>query len=315
MKVRFSILILASVSQNLKVSGLYFPLFQMVAFQIFGFSIYWYGIFYALAFILGYFGFTWMGKQQWFSAYPRIQKLLTEELEDLLFAIALGVIFGGRLGHVLIYGNGYYFSHLSEIFKVREGGMSFIWGILGVVVAIACFVKIKKLTQQDFLFLFDLILIFVPLGIFFGRFGNYLNQELYGIPLTQLPNRLSQTFNTLGLVHQYDKVDQLLRVNTNFLSMIFEGLWLFLAQILVAFRMVKQKKRKIWLLATNFLLFYSIIRFVLEYLRADSQMEIVGFLSKSQRFFLIFIVIALIIKYLLIKKNILLKLTDERCSK
>lgn len=98
----------------------------MVAFQVFGFSIYWYGIFYALAFMLGYVGFIWIGKQQRFRNAPKIQKLFTEEIEDVLFAIALGVIFGGRLGHVLIYGNGYYFSHLNEIFKVWEGGMSFI---------------------------------------------------------------------------------------------------------------------------------------------------------------------------------------------
>lgn len=287
----------------------------MVAFQLFGLSIYWYGIFYALAFILGYFGFTWIGKQERFSTSPRIQKLLTEELEDLLFAIALGVIFGGRLGHVLIYGNGYYFSHLSEIFKVREGGMSFIGGILWVVFSIALFVKLKNLTRKDFLFLFDLILIFVPLGIFFGRFGNYLNQELYGIPVSELPQRLSQVFSTFGLVHQYSRIDEIQRVNTNFLSMLFEGGGLFLAQLAVAFCMIRQWKRKIWHLATNFLLYYSLIRFVLEYLRADSQQEIIVFLSKSQRFFLIFILIALGIKFLLSRNQPLLAISDKKCLK
>ncbi|MDO4713658.1 MAG: hypothetical protein Q4B28_03240 [bacterium] len=49
-------------------------------------------------------------------------------------------------------------------------------------------------------------------------------------------------------------------------------------------------------MATNFLLYYSIIRFGLEYLRADSQMEQLAFLSKSQRFFLLFIIVAVVIK-------------------
>ena len=61
---------------------------------------------------------------------PKIQRFLTEGLEDLLLSIAIGVIFGGRLGHVLIYGDGYYFEHGQEIFKIWEGGMSFIGGIL-----------------------------------------------------------------------------------------------------------------------------------------------------------------------------------------
>ena len=60
----------------------------------------------------------------------KIQRFLTEGLEDLLLSIAIGVIVGGRLGHVLIYGDGYYFEHWQEIFKIWEGGMSFIGGIL-----------------------------------------------------------------------------------------------------------------------------------------------------------------------------------------
>jgi hypothetical protein len=108
------------------------------------------------------------------------------------------------------------------------------------VFSIALFVKLKNLTRKDFLFLFDLILIFVPLGIFFGRFGNYLNQELYGIPVSELPQWLSQVFSTFGLVHQYSRIDEIQRVNTNFLSMLFEGGGLFLAQLLVAFRMIRQ---------------------------------------------------------------------------
>lgn len=66
----------------------------MVAFTIFGFSIYWYGIFYALAFIIGYLGLSWIGKKNFFFSFPKIQKLLTQDLEDLIFSIALGVVLG-----------------------------------------------------------------------------------------------------------------------------------------------------------------------------------------------------------------------------
>ncbi len=146
---------------------------------------------------------------------------------------------------MLIYGNGYYFQHFGEIFKVWEGGMSFIGGILGVLVSVAVLCMLKRLTRKDFLMLFDLMLIFVPLGIFFGRFGNFLNQELYGIPISELPNWLNQIFSSLGLVHQYAKIDELQRVNTNFLSMILEGLLLFGIQIFGFWSAIQKKRRKI----------------------------------------------------------------------
>lgn len=271
----------------------------MVAFQIFWFSVYWYGIFYAVAFLLWYFWLAWIGKKRWFSNLPQVQYFLTEGLENLIFAIAIGVLVGGRLGHVLIYGEGYYFAHLTEIFKVWEGGMSFIGGIFGVVISIFLLCLMKKVSKKEFLVLFDLMLIFVPLGIFFGRFGNFLNQELYGIPLAELPDRLSQFFSSLGLWHYYPKVDGLLRVNTNFISMALEGILLFMIQVFVFFGMIRKKERKVWSLATNFLLFYSLIRFWLEYLRADSQLEFIGFFTKSQRFFLGFMGIALVLKWFL----------------
>lgn len=177
-----------------------------------------------------------MSKVNWF---------LTEGLEDLLLAIAIGVIVGGRLGHVLIYGNGYYFEHWAEIFKIWEGGMSFIGGILGVVSAVGILLWRKKMSRKEFLMLFDVILVIVPMGIFFGRFGNFLNQELYGIAISELPSRLSQIFSTFGLLHSYPKVDAVLRVNTNFLSMIFEGVMIFGVQVFVFWRQIKKRRRKV----------------------------------------------------------------------
>ena len=276
---------------------------KMVAFEIFGWSIYRYGIFYAMAFALGYIVLGWIGKRKVFENMPKVQYFLTEGLEDLILSIALWVIVGGRLGHVLIYGEGYYFEHWRDIFKIWEGGMSFIGGILGVVSSVGILFWTKKLTWKDFLTLFDVILLVVPLGIFLGRFGNFLNQELYGIPVEDLPVWLGQIFRTFHLVHVYPKVDQILRVNTNFLSMIFEGIMIFVAQVLVFVRQIKKKERKVWLLATNFLLFYSVVRFVFEYVRADSQMEIIGGMSKSQWFFVVFVMIAIFIRWKLGKKE------------
>jgi phosphatidylglycerol:prolipoprotein diacylglycerol transferase len=75
----------------------------MVAFQIFGVSIYWYGIFYFISFILGYCFLSYIGKKAYFKAFPALQQTLTQHLDTLMIFLLLGVLIGGRLGHVFIY--------------------------------------------------------------------------------------------------------------------------------------------------------------------------------------------------------------------
>ena len=275
----------------------------MVAFTIYGFPIYRYWIFYALAFVFGYLWWMWIGKKGWFKEYPKVQYFLTDGLEDLLFSIAVGVILWGRLWHAFIYNHNYYLQHLIEVFQIWKWGMSFIGGILGVVVCMGSYLRSQKASRKDMLILFDLILAFVPLGIFLWRFWNYLNQELYGIPVSLLPERFATTLKSLHLVHVYPNVDHFLRVNTNFLSMIFEWAILYVIQCCFFVKMIHKKSFKIWVMSTNFLLFYSLIRFFLEYLRADSQSEFVGIFTKSQRFFITFFIIAIIIKIYLSKQE------------
>ena len=273
----------------------------MVAFTIYWFPIYRYWIFYALAFIFWYFWLAWIGKKQWFKNYSTVQYFLTDGLEDLIFAIAVWVILWWRLGHVVIYNAGYYFQHLMEIFQIWKGGMSFIWGILGVVFCVGSLMVSKKAGGKDFLILFDLILVFVPLGIFLWRFGNYLNQELYGIPIQILPEWLGKLLGIFWFTHVYSNVDHFLRVNTNFLSMLFEGLLLYAFQACLFVKMIVKKNFKIWVLACNFLMCYSFVRFFLEYLRADSQLEFVWWFSKSQWFFVFFFIFAIVVRIYLYK--------------
>ncbi len=285
----------------------------MVAFTIFWFSIYRYGIFYAISFILWYFWLSRVGKKEWFKNYPKVQYFLTEGLEDFLLTIALWVVLGWRLGHVLIYWNWYYFSHPTEIFEVWKWWMSFIWGILGVVICLFSFLLYKKVSFKDIVILFDIVLVFVPFWILLWRLGNYLNQELYWIAITELPTQLAQFLNSLWLAHVYPQIDKIQRVNTNFLSMALEWLLILVSQIILLTRMVKKWEYRVWQLSTSFLLYYSIIRFFLEYLRADSQMEYIGFCTKSQRFFIIFIIIALVLKfYFNSKKDFYLSLTKTK---
>lgn len=91
----------------------------MVAFSIGTIHVYRYGIFYAIAFLAGYGFFTWVVKKNVIkSSFPRIHEFLQTKLDVFMLYIFLGVLIGGRLGHVLIYSGGYYREHPLEIVQV-----------------------------------------------------------------------------------------------------------------------------------------------------------------------------------------------------
>ncbi|MBP7848376.1 prolipoprotein diacylglyceryl transferase [Patescibacteria group bacterium] len=72
----------------------------------------------------------------------------------------------------------YYAQHRDEILMIREGGMSFIGGVIGVTLGLGRLMRRRKMSLNDLLLLGDIILCIVPIGITLGRIGNYLNQEL-----------------------------------------------------------------------------------------------------------------------------------------
>lgn len=125
----------------------------------------WYGLMYAISFVIGYL----LMKKQHFN----------EKNLDLIFtATVLGVIIGGRLGYVLLYNPAFYFTHSLEILMPWKGGMSFHGGAIGVIVAwIICAQKMKTLFPA----LADKLVWIIPIGLFFGRIGNYINGELFGL--------------------------------------------------------------------------------------------------------------------------------------
>lgn len=147
------------------------PGFDPVAFSIGPFAVRWYGLMYLAAFVA-------------FIALSRLRARRIPELgwnarmiDDVLFFGVLGVIVGGRLGYVLFYKPGYYLEHLAEIPAVWQGGMSFHGGFLGVLGAMWLFARSRRL---GFWNVMDFIAPAVPIGLAFGRLGNFINGELWG---------------------------------------------------------------------------------------------------------------------------------------
>ncbi|MDR2412039.1 MAG: prolipoprotein diacylglyceryl transferase, partial [Holosporales bacterium] len=152
-----------------------FPPIDPIAFRIFGFGIYWYALAYVVGIVLGF--------RCLLAINRRLGTPFPEDLlEKFLNWIVLGLLLGGRLGHIL-YEPMLFWENPGHIFAIRQGGMSFHGGFLGVLVTTWLFSRYHHL---DFWRLMDLLAVSTPIGLFFGRCANFVNGELYGRP-TDLP--------------------------------------------------------------------------------------------------------------------------------
>lgn len=153
-----------------------YPHFDPVAFSLGPISFRWYGLMY-----LAGFGFAW-----WLASIRARRADInwtSEQVSDIIFYGALGVILGGRLGSVLFYNFDRFLQDPLMIIRVWEGGMSFHGGLIGVILALGYFARKMKVS---FLTMADFVTPLVPLGLGFGRIGNFINNELWGKP-TDLP--------------------------------------------------------------------------------------------------------------------------------
>lgn len=231
--------------------------FQSVLAQIGPLQIHWYGVMYALAFLIGYL----------FLHYGPLGKKLqldSEAKDTLLIAIILGVLVGGRLGYILFYNLGFYLGNPLKIFAVWEGGMSFHGGLLGVSVALLWFSRtfpfhrLKKNKQHEqvkLLALSDFVTSVAPLGIMLGRIGNFINGELYG--------RVAQPGRFLSNLCLYFPTDpQNCRYPSQLFESFLEGLVLF-----VILYVVSKYSKKTGMVTATFLVFYGIFRILVEFFR------------------------------------------------
>ncbi len=147
-----------------------------VAFTVFGWPIRWYALAYLAGFILGW-------RYALRLARTGLAKPTAEDMDDLLTWAVIGTILGGRLGYVFFYQPEVFLRYPAEILKIWQGGMSFHGGMLGVIAAMILFARRREIR---FFAVADIVATVVPIGLFFGRIANFVNQELYGRP-TDLP--------------------------------------------------------------------------------------------------------------------------------
>ena len=236
-----------------------FPDINPVAINIFGLKIHWYAIMYLLAFAMGYGLMVLRLKHEPYRSITDPKPWTRTDIEDILLAAIVGVMLGGRLGYTMFYNPSFYLANPLEIIKIWDGGMSFHGGAIGVALGLAWFAWREK---RPYLQVADFLVPAAPIGLAAGRFGNFINGELWG---REAPADLpwAMRFPTGGDV---------LRHPSQLYQMLLEGLLLFILLWLYA-----RTPRFRGQITGAFIAGYGIFRFIAEFWREpDAQL---GFLS------------------------------------
>jgi phosphatidylglycerol:prolipoprotein diacylglycerol transferase len=214
----------------------------------------WYGIAYALGFFIAYLYMK--------SRFKKFNNNFI--IDDALMYAVFGVIIGGRLGYIFIYNLSYYMQHPVYMLYVWRGGMSFHGGLVGVIIAGILLAKKYNLNFYD---IADEVVVIVPIGLFFGRIANFINDELWG-RVSNVPWAIA--FPNGGYLPRHP---------SQLYEAIFEGILLFAILYLVRDNFIKYKGVMFYL----FVLLYGIFRFFIEFTRQpDAQLGFIYHLTMGQ---------------------------------
>lgn len=215
-----------------------YPDIDPVAISLGPFQVHWYGLMYVIGFVAAW----WLGCLR----ASRIG-LTRDDIGDLLFYAAIGVVAGGRLGYALFYGMEQWLADPLWILRIWDGGMSFHGGLIGVALALLWFSRRKGLA---FVTLTDFVAPLVPIGLGAGRIGNFINRELPG-RVTELP--WGMPFPGLGPEPRHP---------TSLYEAVLEGVVLF-----AVLWWVSSQPHRRGLVSGLFLLLYGLFRGAVEFVR------------------------------------------------
>jgi phosphatidylglycerol:prolipoprotein diacylglycerol transferase len=220
------------------------PHLDPVIFRLGPLEFRWYGLMYIIGFIAAYFVIL---------AGVRRKKIdwTRNDVADFVFAVAMGVILGGRTGYILFYNLSYYIHEPLKVFAVWEGGMSFHGGFIGATLAGYLFVRKMKV---GFFRLADIVGPTIPIGLCLGRIGNFINGELYG-RVTDLP--WGMIFTNGGALPRHP---------SQLYEAFLEGPLTYLVLWLVG-----RKERGDGAVFWSFIALYGLFRFIVEFFREPDQ--------------------------------------------
>lgn len=215
-------------------------------FHLGPFSVRWYGLMFALSFILG---------------YRMVEKELKHEgenikwMDSLLVYIVAGTILGARFGHVFFYGWDYYSQHPAEILMIWKGGLASHGGVVGVFISLLIFSKV--VSKRNVFWIIDRVMVPTALASMFIRLGNFFNSEIYGVETT-LP---------WGIIFERNQ-----EIVAKHPTQLYEALAYFITFLVMRFMYWKTgAKSKTGLISGVFFIMVFSARFFIEFIKADQE--------------------------------------------
>ncbi len=232
-----------------------------IAFSLGPVKVHWYGLMYLAAFASAW----WLGRRR--IRAGRLPGVDMEGFSDLLFYAMLGVVLGGRIGYMLFYALGDFLGNPLLIFKVWDGGMSFHGGLIGVLVAAAWWSRKARLHFFDTM---DFVAPLVPLGLGFGRVGNFVGGELWGkftgagwgVIFPRAPELQDWPLAQIQAQYASGALDKFARHPSQLYEAVLEGLVMFV--VLWSFSL---RPRARYAVSGMFALLYGVFRFAVEFVR------------------------------------------------
>tara|TARA_A100001011_G_C14093579_1_gene749683 strand:- start:31 stop:933 length:903 start_codon:yes stop_codon:yes gene_type:complete len=235
--------------------------FEILDFNL---SITWYSLSYILGIICAWFLIYYIAKKK--SLWNGESPLSTQNIEDLMTYLILGIILGGRMGYVLFYNPEFYWSSPIRVLYLWEGGMSFHGGFLGVMLG-GLYYSIRN--KKPLLSMGDIIAVSTPPGLLLGRLANFTNQELWGKPTTYFLG-IEFTKPPASICPETWELENCIRHPSQLYEALLEGLLLgiILLVLVFIFKFLKYKGRIMGI----FLFGYGCARIFVEFYReADPQ--------------------------------------------
>jgi phosphatidylglycerol:prolipoprotein diacylglycerol transferase len=213
--------------------------------QIGPLTLRWYGLLFALGFLLGLFMVRRMFREE---------KASEEWLDKAFVYVVLGAVIGARLGHVFFYDWDYYSKHLIEIPQIWKGGLASHGGAIGIILAL--WIYSRRVTKKSILWILDKVVVPTALAGCFIRLGNLMNSEIYGKPAPE----------GFPLAFIFERVDQIPRHPVQ----LYESVsYLLIFIILYLLYWKTDKRKKPGYMFGMFLVLVMGARFFLEYYKHE----------------------------------------------
>ncbi len=229
-------------------------LLNNIAFSIGSINIYWYGILITSGFVIAYFIYSFLAKKR---NFPK------DMPSDVVICSVIGALVGARLYYVAFEWNSYYckgdfVATFLNIINVRRGGLAIYGGIIGAVIVLAIYSRIKKFSLIK---IADLATVPLVLGQAIGRWGNFFNQEAHGALVT------NENMQFFPYAVYLDSPKDAVLPGWYQATFFYESVWCLIVFAILFYLFFKQKYDG--QLVLSYLALYGLERGIVEWLRTD----------------------------------------------